>query len=159
MTIINHLNMLQNKLIRAAANGVCGEAVMINRLLDNGQCFALGYEVMSRLCLLSRGGCIRWRTNMEWKGHGVLAIGVSCKYVWKNQTVWDFSGAVFQIWLKCSDVETQQQKVHSAFHSNQKQQQDQRAPLVLSGLGFNGIFLWKTFSEMCKAIGTNKPTL
>lgn len=50
--LINHLNMVQNKLIRAAANGVCGEPVMINRLLDNGSCFALGYEVMSRLCFL-----------------------------------------------------------------------------------------------------------
>ena len=73
MTVINHLNMVQNKLIRAAASGVCGEAVMINRLLDEGSCFALGYEVMSRLCFLGRYGCMRWRTRVEGKGQAVLA--------------------------------------------------------------------------------------
>ncbi len=65
MTVINHLNMVQNKLIRAAANGVCGEPVMINRLLGSGLCLALGYEVMSKLCFLRRYGVIRWRTNRQ----------------------------------------------------------------------------------------------
>lgn len=59
--------MVQNKLIRAAANGVCGEPVMINRLLDNGPCFALGYEVMSRLCFLRRR---KWACEMEDKQAG-----------------------------------------------------------------------------------------
>lgn len=54
MTVIKHLDMVQNKLISAAANGACGGAVMINRLLDNGSCFALGLEAMSRVCLQRR---------------------------------------------------------------------------------------------------------
>lgn len=122
MTVINHLNMLQNKLIRAAAIGVCGEPIMINRLLDNGSCFALGYEVMSSLCFLSRYGCIRWRTESE---KVRVCWQTLCPFKELKRCLWDFSEAVFQIWLKCSDVEPQQQKGHSAFHTlpNQKQQQ------------------------------------
>lgn len=84
MTVINHLNMVQNKLIRAAASGVCGEPIMINRLLDNGSCFALVYEVMSRLCFLRRYGRIRWRADSEWKDWGMLANCVSLLSIKKD---------------------------------------------------------------------------
>lgn len=75
MTLINHLNMVQNKLIRAAAKGVCGEPVMINRLLDNGSCFALGHEVMSRRVYETEDKQARERVGASWQTVSQISPG------------------------------------------------------------------------------------
>lgn len=75
MTLINHLSMVQNKLIRAAAKGVCGKPVMINRLLDNGSCFALGHEVMSRRVYEMEDKQARERVGASWQTVSQISPG------------------------------------------------------------------------------------
>lgn len=60
---------------------------------------------------------------------------------------WDFSRAVFLSWLKCSDVEPQQQNYIQLFILclTENKSNDQRTPFVVSGLFF--IFIISLKSE------------
>lgn len=135
MTVINHLNMVQNKLIRAAASGVCGEPVMINRLLDNGSCFTLGYEVMSRLSFLRRYARIRWRADSEWKDWAALANCLSLLRIKKDVSEVSLRQPFRSDWISLMlSLSSKEHILLLILSLSKNNSNDQRTCLALSGL-------------------------